>query len=125
MAIMPERIHHAVHRWMLAALSRVSGRRFRGISFVLASSRSGRRFGGISFPCQKILALELLGRVLSPAPPRKMFAPRVADHNPVEWNVRQLTILIATLITFSAIARPHEHHFVPLATGLMPPVNVP
>jgi len=82
MAIMPERIHHAVHRWMLAALSRVSGRRFRGISFVLASSRSGRRFGGISFPCQKILALELLGRVLSPALPRKVFAPRVADHNP-------------------------------------------
>jgi hypothetical protein len=26
----------------------------------------------------------------------------------VEWNVRQLTILIAALITFSAIARPHE-----------------
>ena len=47
----------------------------------------------------------------------------------VEWNVRQLTILIAiliaALITFSAIARPHEHHFVPQATGLMPPVNVP
>jgi len=47
----------------------------------------------------------------------------------VEWNVRQLTILIAILIaapiTFSAIARPHEHHFVPQATGLMPPVNVP
>jgi hypothetical protein len=79
---MPERIHHAVHRRMLAALSRVSGRRFRGISFVLASVRSGRRLGGISFPCQKILALELLGRVLSPTLPRKMFAPRVADHNP-------------------------------------------
>jgi NAD(P)-dependent dehydrogenase (short-subunit alcohol dehydrogenase family) len=35
--------------------------------------------------------------------------------------VRQLTILIAiliaALITFSAIARPHEHHFVPQATG--------
>jgi hypothetical protein len=43
----------------------------------------------------------------------------------VEWNVRQLTILIAALITFSAIARPREHHFVPQATGLMPPVNVP
>jgi hypothetical protein len=43
----------------------------------------------------------------------------------VEWIVRQLTILIAALITFSAIARPHEHHFVPQATGLMPPVDVP
>jgi hypothetical protein len=34
----------------------------------------------------------------------------------VECNVRQLAILIAALITFSAIAaiaRPHEHHFVP------------
>jgi hypothetical protein len=43
----------------------------------------------------------------------------------VEWNVRELAILIAALITFSAIARPHEHHFVPQTTGLMPPVNVP
>jgi hypothetical protein len=47
----------------------------------------------------------------------------------VEWDVRQLAILIAipiaALITFSAIARPHEHHFVLQATGLMPPVNVP
>jgi hypothetical protein len=43
-------------------------------------------------------------------------------------NVRELAILIAALITFSAIAaiaRPHEHHFVPQATGLMPTVNVP
>jgi hypothetical protein len=79
---MPERIHHAVHRWMLAVLLRVSGRSFRGISFVLAFSRAVRRFGGISFPCQTILAFELLGRVLSPALPRKVFAPRVADHNP-------------------------------------------
>ena len=63
--LMPERIHHAVHCWMLAALSRVSG----------------RRFGGISFLCPKIVALELLGRVLSPALPRKVFAPRVADQN--------------------------------------------
>ena len=62
---MPERIHHAVHCWMLAALSRVSG----------------RRFGGISFLCPKIVALELLGRVLSPALPRKVFAPRVADQS--------------------------------------------
>jgi len=61
---------------------RVSGRSFRGISFVLAFSRSVRRFGGISFPCQKILAFELLGRVLSPPLPRKVLAPRVADHNP-------------------------------------------
>jgi len=43
---------------------------------------SVRRFGGISFPCPKIVALELLGRVLSPALPRKVFAPGVADHNP-------------------------------------------
>ena len=62
---MPERIHHAVHCWMLAALSRVSG----------------RRFGSISFLCPKIVALELLGRVLSQALPRKVFAPRVADQN--------------------------------------------
>jgi hypothetical protein len=52
-----------------------------------------------------------------------------AAKSKVEWDVRQLTILIAiliaALITFSAIARPHEHHFVPQATGLMPPVNVP
>ena len=67
---------------MLAVLLRVSGRSFRGISFVLAFSRSVRRFGGISFPCQKILAFELLGRVLSPPLPRKVLAPRVADHNP-------------------------------------------
>jgi hypothetical protein len=46
----------------------------------------------------------------------------------VECNVRELAILIVALITFSAIAaiaRPHEHHFVPQTTGLMPPVNVP
>jgi hypothetical protein len=43
----------------------------------------------------------------------------------VEWNVRELAILIAALITFSAIAGPHEHRFVPQATGSMPPVNVP
>jgi hypothetical protein len=52
-----------------------------------------------------------------------------AAKSKVEWDVRQLTILMAilisALITFSAIARPHEHHFVPQATGLMPPVNVP
>jgi len=40
-------------------------------------------------------------------------------------NVRELAILIAALITFSAIARPHEHHFVLQATGSMPPVNIP
>ena len=34
-----------------------------------------------------------------------------------------LAILIAALMT--AIARPHEHHFVPQATGSLPPVNVP
>jgi hypothetical protein len=48
-----------------------------------------------------------------------------AAKSKVEWNVRELIILIAALITFAAIARPHEHSFVPQATGLMPPVNVP
>ena len=36
-----------------------------------------------------------------------------------------LAILIAALRTLSAIARPHQHHFVPQASGSLPPVNVP
>jgi hypothetical protein len=39
--------------------------------------------------------------------------------------MRELIILIVALITFAAIAGPHEHRFVPQASGLMPPVNVP
>jgi hypothetical protein len=39
--------------------------------------------------------------------------------------MRKLAILIVALVALSAIARPHEHHFVPHATGSMPPVNVP
>jgi hypothetical protein len=49
-------------------------------SLAILSLTSVRRFGGISFPCPKF-ALAELGQVFSPAPPRDMIAPHVADPN--------------------------------------------